>query len=222
MEYNTILGGVQNVAAMLSSGDLSWHLARRMKFYFGSGRLCLDFAGTVRARRGTSVEGLQSPEDLDRWIDQADLPLKPRRQAIKPGDLTAAHQLREAIYQVIEASRLKSQLSKSQVTLLNRYAAQPLPFPQLLAATGQLSWSSPAPLDAVFASLARDTLELVGSEGVSRVRECADPECTSLFFDTSRSANRRWCSAMPCANRNKVRAYRSRKGAAATLPSETM
>jgi predicted RNA-binding Zn ribbon-like protein len=195
-------------------------VGRGVKFYFGSGRLCLDFVRTVRARRGSSIEGLQSSADLERWIDQAGLPLKPRRQPVKPDHVIAAHQLREAIYQVVDSARLKSQLSKFPVTLLNRYAAQPLPFPQLSAATGQLSWSSVASINAVFASLARDTLDLVGSEGILRVRECADPGCTSLFFDTSRSANRKWCSAMPCANRNKVRAYRSRKGAPAALRDE--
>jgi predicted RNA-binding Zn ribbon-like protein len=192
-----------------------------MKFYFGSGRLCLDFARTVRARRGIAIEGLDSAEDLERWIDEARMPLKLRKHAVKPGDLEAAHQLREAIYGVIESSRLKSRLSKSHVKLLNSHAAQPLPFPQLTTSSGLLSWSSPDPLDAVFSCLARDTLELIASDSISRVRECADKECTSLFFDASRSANRRWCSAMPCANRHKVRAYRSRKGASAAPPSET-
>lgn len=182
---------------------------RKMKFYFGSGRLCLDFVRTLRARRGHAIEGLESAEDLDRWIDEAHLPVRFRKQAIKQDDLRAARQLRETIYEVVEATRLQSRLSSSHIALLNAHAAQPPPFPQL-SAKGQISWSSPDPLNAAFSYLARDTLELVSSESASRIRECADKECTSLFFDTSRSANRRWCSAMPCANRNKVRAYRSR------------
>jgi predicted RNA-binding Zn ribbon-like protein len=182
-----------------------------MKFYFGSGRACLDFARTLRARRGTGTEGLEGAADLERWVAEAKLPLTLPRQAIQPEDVDAAHRLREAIYQTIEAARLRSELSKSRVTQLNRYAAEPLPYPQLSAGNGELSWCSADPVAAVFSYLARDALELVASSSIDRVRECADPECTSLFFDTSRSANRRWCSAMPCANRNKVRAYRSRK-----------
>jgi predicted RNA-binding Zn ribbon-like protein len=194
---------------MVSTGDHPATRGRNMKFYFGSGRLCLDFVRTIRARRGQAIEGLETAEDLDRWIDEAHLPVKLRKQAIKHNDLRAAHQLRESIYEAVEASRLGLRLPNSAIALLNAHAAQPPPFPQL-SAKGQISWSSSDPLNAAFSYLARDTLELVGSENASRIRECADKECTSLFFDTSRSANRRWCSAMPCANRNKVRAYRSR------------
>jgi predicted RNA-binding Zn ribbon-like protein len=46
------------------------------------------------------------------------------------------------------------------------------------------------------------------------VRECLNEECTRLFVDLSRSANRRWCGMAECGNRHKVANYRKRQQAA--------
>jgi predicted RNA-binding Zn ribbon-like protein len=181
-----------------------------MKFYYGSGRLCLDFVRTIRARRGVATEGLEQPTDLQRWVSEA-LPQLPRlEECIGEAQLESARNLREVIYRSIDTARTGAHLRDSDIELLNRYAAQPLAFPQLLKNGKGVYLASSSVLAHAFAQLARDAIELIASENISRVRECADKECTSLFLDTSRSSNRKWCSAMPCANRQKVRNYRSR------------
>jgi predicted RNA-binding Zn ribbon-like protein len=43
------------------------------------------------------------------------------------------------------------------------------------------------------------------------LKECADEDCTSVFFDRSKNHSGRWCSMQSCGNRNKVRAWRERQ-----------
>jgi len=50
--------------------------------------------------------------------------------------------------------------------------------------------------------------ELTGSW--HRFRLCADPTCTTVFYDRSKNRSAKWCSMQTCGNRNKVRAFRQR------------
>jgi predicted RNA-binding Zn ribbon-like protein len=43
-----------------------------------------------------------------------------------------------------------------------------------------------------------------------RFRMCADPTCTTVFYDRSKNHSAKWCSMQNCGNRNKVRAFRER------------
>lgn len=43
-----------------------------------------------------------------------------------------------------------------------------------------------------------------------RFRHCADPTCTTVFYDRSKNHSAKWCSMQTCGNRNKVRAFRER------------
>ncbi|MGH2594863.1 MAG: CGNR zinc finger domain-containing protein [Actinomycetota bacterium] len=43
-----------------------------------------------------------------------------------------------------------------------------------------------------------------------RFRMCADPTCTTVFYDRSKNHSAKWCSMQSCGNRNKVRAFRQR------------
>ena len=43
-----------------------------------------------------------------------------------------------------------------------------------------------------------------------RFRLCADPMCTTVFYDRSKNHSAKWCSMQTCGNRNKVRAFRRR------------
>lgn len=57
-------------------------------------------------------------------------------------------------------------------------------------------------LAAVVTSLAEADPDLV--------KECGNPDCSWLFYDTSRNRTRRWCDASICGNLVKVRQFRSR------------
>ena len=60
----------------------------------------------------------------------------------------------------------------------------------------------------VAASIVVSVVEVLSGDG-SRVRRCANPHCSFLFRDTSRSGSRRWCDPAICGNLVKVRAFRA-------------
>jgi predicted RNA-binding Zn ribbon-like protein len=52
------------------------------------------------------------------------------------------------------------------------------------------------------------------------LKECAGPNCSSVFFDRSKNHSGRWCSMSTCGNRAKVRAWRDRhRGGSRSEPS---
>jgi predicted RNA-binding Zn ribbon-like protein len=51
---------------------------------------------------------------------------------------------------------------------------------------------------------------LLTEANIDRVRVCANPDCSFMFYDGTRNASRRWCDAAICGNLVKVRRYRTR------------
>jgi len=64
---------------------------------------------------------------------------------------------------------------------------------------------------AFLVTLAREAVQLFGSEAARLVRQCQSPTCTIYFVDTSRRGDRRWCSMSACGNKAKVREFRRRQ-----------
>jgi predicted RNA-binding Zn ribbon-like protein len=91
---------------------------------------------------------------------------------------------------------------------VNEAARLPLPKHQLDASGRVLRTGG---VDEVLGAVGRDAVDLVGSPQFSRMKECANDECTRLFVDLSRSGARRWCGMAECGNRHKAATYRQRK-----------
>lgn len=181
--------------------------ASRMSFVFRSGRPSLDFAATLGGRYRQPVERLAEPADLTRWLRQSgviDISRDPTE-----AQLAAAKDLREAIYRIAVAVINGTPLGWDDTDLLNHYAAVP-PVVPVLRPDRSLGRLASDPVAAALSSLARDTIGLASGDQVARLRECAKPDCSLLFVDTSRSGVRRWCSMETCGNQDKVQRYRQR------------
>ncbi len=98
------------------------------------------------------------------------------------------------------------------VAVVNTWAAKPPPSPELRLTANQLR-AHPAQITTttLLAQLAHDAVDIIGGTDGQRLRECASPECSLLFVDTSRAGNRRWCSMNACGSRDKMARYRSSK-----------
>jgi predicted RNA-binding Zn ribbon-like protein len=66
-------------------------------------------------------------------------------------------------------------------------------------------------LDWLLAAIARSAAEIISEGEATRVRLCANPSCSLIFYDASRTHRRRWCSMSLCGNRHKVAAFARRK-----------
>ena len=176
-----------------------------LRFHWKSGRLCLDFVATVGERWRRSFERLLATEDLARWMVDSGLLASPPE--VSSRQLTAGRALREAINRL---ARPGVEPEPADLGKVNRWAARAPLAPQLTDRS-TLVWVADRPVEASFATIARDAVDLLSGPLAARIRECGAPDCALLFVDTSRPGNRRWCSTAACGNRVRTKAYRQRR-----------
>lgn len=176
-----------------------------LRFHWKSGRLCLDFVATVGERWRRSFERLLGPDDLARWmLESGVLASQPE---VSGRQLAAGYSLREAIDRLARPGIKPALGDRDEV---NRWAARAPLAPQLTS-QNECVWVGDRPVEAVFATIARDAVDLLSGPLTGRIRECSAPDCALLFVDTSRPGTRRWCSTAACGNRVRTKAYRQRK-----------
>jgi predicted RNA-binding Zn ribbon-like protein len=174
-------------------------------FRFRGGCNAIDLPATLQARLGASPrELLNSPDDLARWLVSAGMAGTAPKTT--PKDLASARALREAIY-VLAGGRRGEEAEPARKTL-NQIAAGHAAVP-LLQPDGTMRLEGTA--GALLVTLAREAVQLFGSEAAALVRQCQSPTCTLYFIDTSRRGDRRWCSMSACGNKAKVREFRRRQ-----------
>jgi predicted RNA-binding Zn ribbon-like protein len=84
---------------------------------------------------------------------------------------------------------------------------------RLVAAGSGLSWGwtvGAAELDRPLWPVALSAAELLVSDELRRVRQCAGNDCGFLFLDAGRGPGRRWCNMAHCGNRAKARRHYQR------------
>jgi predicted RNA-binding Zn ribbon-like protein len=174
-------------------------------FRFRGGCNAIDLPATLQARLSPSPrELLNSPDDLARWLVSAGMAGTSPKST--PKDLTAARALREAIY-ILAGGRRGPEADAARKTL-NQIADGTAAVPQLQA-DGTMRLEGAA--GALLVTLAREAVQLFGSEAAGLIRQCQSPSCTLYFVDTSRRGDRRWCSMSACGNKAKVNEFRRRK-----------
>jgi predicted RNA-binding Zn ribbon-like protein len=72
----------------------------------------------------------------------------------------------------------------------------------------QAEWTSATDgLEQILFAVLTSAAELLASDRLKRIRECASADCTWLFIDMSRNRTRRWCDMKGCGNRMKARRH---------------
>ena len=69
-------------------------------------------------------------------------------------------------------------------------------------------------VDDALARIAEPVVRALGTGHDDRIRICANDTCQWLFYDESRTGQRRWCNMATCGNRAKARRHRERLKAA--------
>jgi predicted RNA-binding Zn ribbon-like protein len=197
------------------------------KFDLSGGVLCLDFANTVLRRNqpGRTKDELENYANFVGFAKQAKLitPAKAellRNHAFLHGSMVrpvmpAAVMLREAIYRVFSAIAGGHAVNSGDVKLLERFAMKALRQRHLApSARGVYRWQW-RPDDAespeqMLWPIALSAVQLLTSDQVRAVRECAADDCAWLFLDESRNRSRRWCDMKVCGNRQKARRHYQR------------
>jgi predicted RNA-binding Zn ribbon-like protein len=176
------------------------------------GRPCLDLIATLGKRHADVVERLPDDDTLMSWFVAAGvLPATARSVAVEAGHLAAVRELREIANRLVRAAMAGTTLDPADVTALNEIAARPDLAPQLSGVGGgEVSWRGHHAVDRAMATIARDAVTLLSGPRTDRIKECARPDCSLLFFDESQPGRRRWCSMDRCGNLTKIAGYRQR------------
>jgi predicted RNA-binding Zn ribbon-like protein len=176
------------------------------RWWFDSGSLAIDFAYTGAMGDNPAFERLFSPDDLAAWLtgrfEEVD-------GTVTDHDLVDARALRDAVARAATAASGGGVPSPDDVDVINLFAATPDIPPALDGGTRQAGRSR-ARVGQALSVMAREAVDLFAPEESGRIRECSASDCSFVFYDESRSNNRRWCSMQRCGNRAKVRAHRAK------------
>ena len=193
-------------------------------FELTGGRLCLDFANTLDNRPTERPrELLGSYSDLLSWSVQAGALQAPgarrlarlaaRRAPEAERVLARAREVREAIFGVFSDLDASRRPRNRALTVLEAALPGALSRLRLVPAKGRFDWGwsqEGGALDAMLWPVIRSAADLLTSQELERVRECAADNCAWLFIDASKNGTRRWCDMTVCGNRNKARRFYER------------
>jgi predicted RNA-binding Zn ribbon-like protein len=193
---------------------------------FDAGLLPLDFANTAEWHaRADPVEKLKTYAHLLAWSTAAGLLSPSEAQVLfeesqrRPEDakevLEQAINLREAIYRTFSSLAAGGKPAHQDLAVINDSLADALSRARV-EPTGEgyiLGWTDEERrLGRMLWPILHATAELLTSEDLKRVGECADDRgCGFLFFDSSRNYSRRWCNMESCGNRAKAQRHYVRK-----------
>ncbi len=174
-------------------------------WWIDCGSLAFGFAYTgVMADAGP--ETMHAASDLAAWLVGR---FPEVVDGVTDRDLIDARALRGSLARAATARSRGEEILSDDVDLINLFAATPDIAPSLVGGTRQAGRSR-AKASQALSVLAREAVELFAQDPTDRIRECAADDCDLVFYDESRSNNRRWCSMQRCGNRAKVRAHRAR------------
>ena len=194
------------------------------------GRECLDFANTVGGNRHIyQREYLNSYADLVVWSRLAGLVTYSEAQHLmakatrRPAEADYVFErailLREAIYRIFSAITAGGSPETADLAILNGALTEALARLQITLTEDGFTWTwrkEPKALDPMLWPVVRSAGELLTSEDLHRIRECAGDTCSWLFIDTSRNHSRRWCDMKDCGNRAKAKRHYERSRSAIT------
>jgi predicted RNA-binding Zn ribbon-like protein len=187
-------------------------------FNFVSNRLCLDFSNTLHDRNTeTPRDHFNTYADLVWWSKEANIlgaeetqllleeaQRHPEEAALVLRDAVA---LREAIYRIFAALVGENSPEDADLQILNTAYAEAMGRACIVQKGDIFSWDwkgKETALERMLWDIIRSAAELLVSQDLPLVRECASEDCGWLFLDSSKNHSRRWCDMKGCGNRAKV------------------
>ena len=200
---------------------------QKSPFEFTGGNLCLDFANTVDNRKSEHEnELLTDYSRLLRWGEESGAISRKTAESLNgwasesPGNalliLRQSIQLRDAIYDIFSAISHRRGIPTTALATLNKAAQHASDHAEVVHTNRHFAWQWILPenhLDSMLWPVARAAAELLISDELAYVRQCASETCAWLFLDKTKNHRRRWCDMKSCGNRDKARRYYQRQKA---------
>lgn len=176
-------------------------------FTFVGGHPLLDFCNTIFIHTDSTLDLFESRTDIERWGKE----FSHRHKILNiqlDFSLEAAHQIRSILRNLFESVILNKPMATPIKKLNNLFHNHPisvhLQFVKNLEADfipGQFSNDGISWIQIQL----QDFLSICKPE---RLKICSNPNCSHIFYDTSKSSTRSWCSMKSCGNIMKARNFR--------------
>lgn len=192
----------------------------RKRFVLPGGNLALDLVNTEIMVRGKKVDLLVTAQDAAQWWKMAQqkypqIVQERGRWECSEQQAEALRALRQELRYLFEALIAQRLVNEKQVKELNTilregyYALEVSPQGKVSAAYRTRGGQGSEALLAI----ARAAMDLVTMQDLSRLHACQNERCMLLFYDTTKSSTRHWCS-VACTNRARsLQNYRQAKDA---------
>jgi predicted RNA-binding Zn ribbon-like protein len=193
------------------------------RFSPSEGNLALDFVNTVSNRRTQPADKLTDYDMLLHWAEELHALPDPiclslvveagRTPGKAKNALHDAIKLREALYDIFTAVLQHRVVPQNATAILNQWLYVGAEHLRLREKQGHFKWdwfAASADFHAVLWPVARAAADLLVSEDLDRMRQCASTTCAWLFLDTTRNRRRRWCDMKTCGNRVKAQRHYER------------
>ena len=192
-------------------------------FYFVGDALALDLVNTEDVARGTRRDLLAAPGAATRWWRAAQI-AHPGRVTVHADEQDplddaslrdALVALRSPIRGIFGALAAGMAPAAGDVARLNATLATGREWLEFTAeGAPRLAYRSADRAAPVLLPIAISAVRLATEGERHRLHACANGRCILLFYDTTKSGTRRWCS-LGCKDRDrKMRGYRRRGGEA--------
>jgi predicted RNA-binding Zn ribbon-like protein len=188
-------------------------------------RLCLDFTNTIDDRyRENQEELFVVYPDLVVWSQQMGVVTDEEAHHLlaeahrRPEEAESVRQRavtwREALFRLFEASVDEAAPQEEDLQQFNAALAEAMGHARVVSGDNHYSWGwaeKTTSLDWILWPVLRSAADVLTSEEIHLVRQCASVNCSWLFLDTSKNHSRRWCNMQNCGNRAKVNRHYERK-----------
>ncbi|HBQ96131.1 MAG: hypothetical protein C7B43_15010 [Sulfobacillus benefaciens] len=193
-----------------------WYTMKKPAFTNFGDRLVLNFTNTVQYFRGQTVDLIDSPSAVIAWI----------RYMEEVGEIATVQYERllgESTWDLPLLGEFRRRLREFLVNNPPDHIQQFSPYLTSVMAHSPLMFTVvphveslnfdlvPIPqlggVPGLLALLSYDSLKMITSETLLRVKKCENPSCLAYFVNNS--GKRKWCSMETCGNRRKsFRHYR--------------
>ena len=182
-------------------------------FLFVGEHVVTDFANTKLKPSGKLIDLLQTPEDVKRWFQEANLLFNTEellldsnffKELIEYRDL-----LKDSFLNYLDNNKNLDGLVKRTNEILKTNQV----LLQLSHTQGEYKQTFvPYKKDSniFLITIAIEVSQLLNSKQFQYLKRCHNHECILLFIDTSKNHSRRWCSMEMCGNRSKVNNFNKR------------
>lgn len=180
---------------------------------FLGGPLWIDLLNTTPILAGVEQDLLATPESFARWLAAAGLPTPdPTAGESARRTLVALRQRLRVAFDEMRQAGTVSKTAAYAVNLLLAQARVELRL-EVTADGAQLVETFEPGAGGPAATVAQDFARFAAAHPAAqqRLKGCANPACSMVFFDSGKNATRRWCSMALCGNREKIKRYRTRK-----------